>query len=56
MDITYCGLCEAEATSKTPTGTPLCATCSQAWEMGQAHQLPDLKPYTSLIRLPVQEG
>ncbi len=33
-DIIYCALCEAEATTHTEGGTPLCSTCSQAYYMG----------------------
>lgn len=36
MSELYCANCETEATHITSSGTPLCYTCANAYEWGQA--------------------
>lgn len=40
---TYCGLCDAEAVKVTGNGCPLCATCAEAYELGQMSGGTDLQ-------------
>jgi hypothetical protein len=33
----YCAICDAEATHTTDRDTPLCASCKDAYELGQGN-------------------
>lgn len=35
-ETTYCALCDSEALNLTEKGTPLCATCSEAYSWGMS--------------------